>query len=398
MPKNWKTYKLGDVATLQRGFDLPSRKRKHGTYPVIAASGFSTWHNDYKVKGPGVTTGRSGTLGQVFYEENDFWPLNTSLWVKDFNHNDPKFIYYFLQTLNFQEYNTGTSVPTLNRNDVHNLDVQIPKLPEQKAIASILSAIDDKIENNLAINKTLEDMAMALYKHWFVDFGPFQDGEFIDSELGPIPKGWEVRRLDEVARVNANSIKKGKAPSVINYIDIASVKKGFIEEIKTMDFVDAPSRARRIISDGDIVWSTVRPNRESRFLSLGNKQNTIVSTGFAVITPISVNYSFLYLSSCTEDFVDYLVSRATGSSYPAVTGKIFESSKLSIPSKEILEAFNKIVEPMFIKSSLNSIENRSLTKLRDSLLPKLISGELRLKEFQNQIETVITRTKDEVIS
>ena len=138
MPKNWKKYKLGEVATLQRGFDLPNTKRVEGSFPVIAASGFSSWHNKYKVKGPGVTTGRSGTLGQVFYEKNDFWPLNTSLWVKNFHGNHPKYIYYFLKTLKFEEFNSGTSVPTLNRNDVHNLAVAIPSLAEQKSIAQIL--------------------------------------------------------------------------------------------------------------------------------------------------------------------------------------------------------------------------------------------------------------------
>lgn len=188
MSSSWKTYKLEQIATLQRGFDLPNTKRNEGKYPVIAASGFSTLHNDFKVNGPGVITGRSGTLGQVFYEEKDFWPLNTSLWVKDFHGNNRKFIYYLLKTLRFEEYNSGTSVPTLNRNDVHKLDIIIPSIKEQQAIASILSDIDAKIENNLSINKTLEEMAMALYEHWFVDFGPFQDGEFIESELGMIPK------------------------------------------------------------------------------------------------------------------------------------------------------------------------------------------------------------------
>ena len=207
MPQDWNTYKLGDIATLQRGFDLPSSKRRKGSIPVIAASGIGGFHNIAKVKGPGVITGRSGTIGKVLYEEGDFWPLNTALWVKNFHGNDEKYIFYLLSNFDFSAFNNGTSVPTLNRNDVHAVDFTIPPLPEQQAIASILSALDDKIELNLQMNKTLEEMAMTLYKHWFVDFGPFQDGEFVDSELGKIPKDWRIADLGDVSEMIAGGDK-----------------------------------------------------------------------------------------------------------------------------------------------------------------------------------------------
>ncbi len=214
-------------------------------------------------------------------------------------------------------------------------------------------------------------------------------GKFIDSELGPIPEGWEVKRLGEVVSVNSNSIKKNNEPSEINYIDIASVNEGWVADVQHLSYADAPSRAKRIVSDGDIVWSTVRPNRKSRFLAFGMGENTIASTGFAVLTPNRLPYSYIYPYSCTEEFVGYLVSRATGSSYPAVTGKIFEEAKVLLPPDEIVNAYDELCQPFFVQYSLNSIENQTLTALRDTLLPKLISGEVRVKDVESQVAEVL---------
>ncbi len=368
MPNNWKTYKLEKVATLQRGFDLPNTKRAEGNYPVIAASGFSTWHNEFKVKGPGVTTGRSGTLGQVHFVKDDFWPLNTSLWVKDFHGNDERFIYYFLKTLNFEEYNSGTSVPTLNRNDVHKLDVTIPDLQEQKSIASILSAIDDKIENNLAINKTLEEMAMALYKHWFVDFGPFQDGEFVESELGRIPKGWDVLTLKDVSNLIAGGDKPKNFSNVIT------------EECKI------PIYSNGITNDGLYGFTdTARINEESitvsargtiGFVCLRLEPYLPIVRLIAVVPNkkfVSSKYLFYWLK--TQNI------NGNGTTQQQLTVPDFRVTKVMVPKLEFVNKFTDIINPYYDAINSNISENQTLTQLRDTLLPKLISGEVRLKEF-----------------
>lgn len=360
MPNNWKAYKLGEVATLQRGFDLPNTKRTDGKYPVIAASGFSTWHNEFKVKAPGVTTGRSGTLGQVHYVKDDFWPLNTSLWVKDFNGNNERFIYYFLQTLNFEEYNSGTSVPTLNRNDVHKLDVIIPDIQEQQSIASILSAIDDKIENNLAINKTLEEMAMALYKHWFVDFGPFQDGEFVESELGMIPKGWERGKLEDILEIKYGKDHKklldGKIPvygsgGIMRYVNEALYDKESI-------LIPRKGTLSNLFYVSQPFWSV-----DTMFYS------KIRDVSFG-------KYAFYFLKS-----ID-LASMDVGSAVPSLTTELLKRIEILIPPKEIVYEFNEMINSKFNILESNIKENQTLTKLRDTLLPQLISGVVRLKEFR----------------
>src|SRR6267378_4121236 len=170
MTRDWVQMPLGDVITLQRGFDLPTQDRKAGDVPIVSSSGVTGTHSHAGVCAPGVVTGRYGTIGQVFYIEKDFWPLNTTLYVKDFKGNDPRFISYLLQTIDYLSCSDKSSVPGVNRNDLHRIIVSVPELSEQRSIAKTLKAIDDKIELNGRTNETLEAMARALFKSWFVDF------------------------------------------------------------------------------------------------------------------------------------------------------------------------------------------------------------------------------------
>ncbi|TLF47112.1 restriction endonuclease subunit S [Maribacter aurantiacus] len=375
MPENWKTYKLGKVATLQRGFDLPSRKRVHGKYPIIAASGFTAWHNEYKVKGPGVITGRSGTLGQVFYEVDDFWPLNTSLWVKKFHGNHPHFIYYFLQTLNFNEFNSGTSVPTLNRNDVHSLDVTIPEIKEQKAIANILSALDDKIENNLAMNKTLEDMAMAVYKHWFVDFGPFQNGNFVDSELGPIPEGWEVKTLKDIAILGAGGDKPGEYSKEANEQYTIPIYSNGIGNEGLYGFTNKAKVTEESV--------TVSARGTIGFVCLREVPYVpIVRLVYIIPDTKQTTSKYIYLNLKCSNI------NGTGTTQQQLTVPDFSKTEIIKPPVAIVEKFTLIVARFYSSIATNKTENQKLTQLRDTLLPKLISGEVRLKEFEQQVSEV----------
>ena len=233
----WQEATLGEVLTLQRGFDLPGRKRVPGSVPVVSSSGITDYHTESKVKGPGVVTGRYGTIGEVFFVPEDFWPLNTTLYVRDFKGNDPRFISYFLRGIDFFAYSDKAAVPGVNRNHLHESLVRYPsELGAQRAIAHILGTLDDKIELNRRMNQTLEEMARAIFQDWFVDFGPvraklegrepylppelwdlFPD-RLVDSELGEIPEGWEVKELGELIELaygkalKANDRKDGSVP------------------------------------------------------------------------------------------------------------------------------------------------------------------------------------------
>jgi type I restriction enzyme S subunit len=390
MPNNWNTYKLGEVATLQRGFDLPNTKRSEGKYPVIAASGFSTWHNEFKVKAPGVTTGRSGTLGQVHYVKDDFWPLNTSLWVKDFNGNNERFIYYFLQTLNFEEYNSGTSVPTLNRNDVHKLDVTIPDLLEQQSIASILSAIDDKIENNLAINKTLEEMAMALYKHWFVDFGPFQDGEFVESELGMIPKGWEVKKICDVVSVIGGYAFKSKwfQENGIKVLKIKNINNNIVDISKCDCISETVSKSinpKFKVSKGDFLVAMTGAEVGKVGVVPNYQQDLWFNQRVGKFNDKEIKNASILIGKVmqTNDFYKIIQGLAYGSAQPNISTSDIENINIILPNdRNILNTLINDFVHLHNITIENLTENQTLTQLRDALLPQLISGTVRLKKFR----------------
>jgi type I restriction enzyme, S subunit len=152
LPKGWRKGRTDDLFILQRGFDLPAITRTEGLYPVVAASGISTYHHEYKVKGPGVTTGRSGVLGKVYFITEDFWPLNTSLFIKEYKNSTPLFAYHILKGMNLLQLNGGSAVPTLNRNDVHGIECIIPNIEVINLFESIAKSLYQKIfENSLQI-------------------------------------------------------------------------------------------------------------------------------------------------------------------------------------------------------------------------------------------------------
>ena len=167
----WRELMLGEVVRFRRGHDLPDQARKPGTVPVIGSAGQNGWHNEALAKGPGVSIGRSGaSIGKATYTAVDYWPHNACLYVTDFLGNAPRFVYYFLKTKNLAILNSGAAQPSLNRNFVHTLPVRIPGPKEQVAIALVLSAYDDLIENNRRRIAGLEEAARLLYREWFVHF------------------------------------------------------------------------------------------------------------------------------------------------------------------------------------------------------------------------------------
>lgn len=294
---------------------------------------------------------------------------------------DNLFVYYLSVSPEVRKHAIQNMIGTSGRQRVESaafdrLIVRLPPLPIQRRIAEILGRLDDKIELNRRINRTLEAMAQALYKHWFVDFGPFQDGEFVESEMGLVPRGWEVGRVGDVAQINARSIRNGNEPSQIRYVDIASVSTGRIDETTAMPFSEAPSRAQRLVSHGDIIWSAVRPNRRAFALIQFPDPDLVVSTGFAVLSPNRIPYSYLYACLSTQDFADYLEARATGAAYPAVRGDDFEEAPIIIPPDTILDRFHSVAQPWFEQQHVLRNEERQLAAAHDYLLPKLLSGEV----------------------
>jgi type I restriction enzyme, S subunit len=198
--------------------------------------------------------------------------------------------------------------------------------------------------------------------------------KLVPSPLGPIPQGWEIKRLKDVAEVNRAQINARTAPEELLYIDISSVSPGQIDSITTYIFADAPGRARRIVQHGDVLWSCVRPNRRSHAQVMHPEPNAIASTGFAVLTARKVPFTFLYLATTTDDFVAYLINHATGATYPAVTAATFEKADLLIPPAPLLNIFANTTIPMAEQVYTLQTKIINLRRTRDLLLPRLLSG------------------------
>jgi len=303
---------------------------------------------------------------------------------------DPTYLYFALkariQHIKSQTY--GAVFDTITIKSFDFITIPLPTLSTQRKIAAILSAYDDLIENNTRRIKILEEMAQAIYREWFVHFRfPGHEGvKMVETELGLAPEGWEVKKLGEIAYVNPDAIKKGFEPDVISYVDIASVSPGRIDKVESMRFVDAPGRARRIVQHGDIIWSCVRPNRKSYSLIINPVPNMIVSTGFAVLRPRRIHFSYLYHAVSTKEFVGYLTNHATGAAYPAVTAADFENALILLPPNHLCKKFHKIVEDSYILVDLLNRRCENLRITRDLLLPKVVSGELDVRGAVNEWE------------
>lgn len=305
--------------------------------------------------------------------------------IVDRQRHDSLFVYYLLGTKaeSVKSIAGGAATPIVNKSSFSSLELCLPTLSTQHRIAAILSAYDDLIENNLRRIKILEEMAQSLYREWFVKFGfpGHEKVRMVDSSMGKIPAGWSIVPLAQVANVNMRSIRQLDGPKRIRYVDISSVSPGRIEKTEEVDFIDAPSRARRVVRHGDTIWSSVRPNRRSYALVLAPSPNLIVSTGFAVLSPTIVPYTFLYQAVTTEGFVGYLTNHATGAAYPAVSAGDFETAELLFPPTPLLDRFHSIVES--IETTIHNLKCKIpiLRETRDLLLPKLISGEVDVSEL-----------------
>lgn len=371
--------RFDDFVKLNRGFDLPDSQIVSGKYPVVASTNIKAYHNEYKVIGPMVVTGRSGSLGKVQYIESDGWPLNTSLYVKDYKGNFPRYVYYYLQTMHLEQFNAGAGVPTLNQNHLHSLKILIHKKDEQHKVASILSAYDSLIENNTKRIRLLEQMAENFYKEWFVRFRfpGYENTEFVNG----LPKGWKAYTIKELCHINNKTLSTQDKERIIQYLDTSSITSNSIEKIEKYAIADAPSRARRIVKENSIIFSTVRPILRHIGIMKGIDRNMIVSTGFAVFdTKMDIaNIIYMFLSS--KEIIEYCQTIAEGAvaTYPSIKPEEIGRLRIVLPPIETAIKWNSQLDTIFLEKNKLQRQSALLTRQRDLLLPRLMSGKLEVK-------------------
>ena len=319
---------------------------------------------------------------------------------------DPRFLRYFLvcpetQAKLLSWAGSGGTRNALTKAMVEGFDVEAPDdLPEQRAIAYILGTLDDKIELNRRMNETLEAMARTLFRSWLVDFDPvrakmegrdpglpkdiadlFPD-RLVDSEMGEIPEGWQQGTLNDLARLNPESWSSRNAPDRIRYVDLANTKWGSINDIQEFTWEDAPSRGRRVLRRGDTIVGTVRPRNGS--FALIDRDGLTGSTAFAVLRPATpTERELVWCTATSEDAIQRLAHLADGGAYPAVRPKTVLDTTVALPAPPVRLAFSSLAAPLVSRMGATQRESRTLAALRDTLIPNLISGQIRVGECTN---------------
>lgn len=389
--KKWEEIKLGELFIANYGKSLPKKSRIDGEYNVYGSGGITGTHKDKLVNGPGIIIGRKGTVGALYYEEGDYYPIDTVYYVEQSVKYNLKFLYYKLKTMNLDKMNTHSAVPGLNREHLYSQTILVPEIDEQIKITKILSDLDKKIETNNKINKKLEEMAQAIFKQWFVDFEfpneygkPYKSsgGEMIESELGMIPKGWEVDSLSNLVK----EVITGKTPSTKkseNYGD----KYPFVTIPDMHNKVFVTKTERYLSEDGHKLQEKKLIPKNSIMVSCIATVGLVSISSEAVHTNQQINsiipnsieevfYFYEYLK-LMEDRLKRIGS--AGSATLNVNKGEFEKIKYIYPNSRIINKYNNTVKNIYEKIKLNEIENNRLAQLRDTLLPKLMSGEIRVQ-------------------
>lgn len=393
MNEKWTKCLLGDVLTLKRGYDLPKSRRVSGRYPIVSSSGISGSHNEAKVKGPGVVTGRYGTLGEVFYIAGDFWPLNTSLYVQNFKGNNPHFISYFLRTLPLKSQNVAGAVPGVNRNYLHMLPVCKPPLLIQNKITSILSTYDKLIENNLRRIKILEEMAQNLYQEWFVKFRfpGHEKVRMVDSPLGKIPKGWKITTISKqccfVSRGVTPKYQDGSGRFIINQ----KVNKGGKLETQYLKELSQELKVpdEKLARYGDLLINSLGEGTIGRVnYFIGPDKKWAVDQHMSICrSENSYITNYLYQCMSSNEGQMRIQSLKTG----ATNMTMFNISSLRayeviLPSENLLKQYARFMDNFYYLKSKLEKKISNLTEQRNLLLPKLISGELDVSELDIEIK------------
>ena len=370
--EEWKEYKLGDILNFRRGHDLPKTSMNGGNIPVAGSNGIIGYHDTATPISPCITIGRSGNVGTPYIYDK-CWAHNTVLYIDDYKGNYPLYLYYLLKTLPLASFGGGSAVPTLNRNHIHPLLIKhTPNYKTQQNIASILKSLDDKIEVNRKINENLEQQAQALFKSWFVDFEPFQNGEFVESELGMIPKGWRVGILKEIADIIMGTSPSGSSYNTEGIGDVfyqGRAEFGFRFPKRNM----YTTEAKRFAEVDSVLVSVRAPVGDINVA----EEKCCIGRGLASVkSKNNYNSYLLYLMQSLKNVFDRF--NGEGTVFGSINKKAFEEMQIIVPTGNVISKFDSIASSMDCQIKRTEQESRRLAELRDTLLPKLMSGELKV--------------------
>lgn len=371
---NWITCKLGDILTFQRGYDLPKTAMNEGIYPVVGSNGIIGFHNEYTTDAPSISIGRSGNVGNPFIFYGKTWSHNTTLYVKEYKHSDPIFVYYFLKTLDLANYAGGSAVPTLNRNHIHSLSVRIPEdSTYQKKIGAVLKTFDDKIQIIERINKNLLQQANA-----FFDNAIHQSDSISYAELGSLADVKGGKRLPK--GVNLITV-----PNSHPYIRVRDLNNTIFASLSTeYEYVDDETQksiSRYVVSTDDVLISIVGTIGLTAIVdhTLDKANLTENCVRLTNIKRVTSEYILLFLRS--SQGAEAISKGTVGAVQQKLPIKNIQSISVPLLGIEELQSLDEVLSAIFSQISSNIVEAKQLAGIRDTLLPKLMSGELDVSEI-----------------
>ncbi len=410
MVGEWRASTWGDEISLEYGKALRGYDAVTGEYRVFGSNGPIGWTTQPLAPGPGVILGRKGAYRGVQYSPAPCYGIDTAYYVAPKTELDMRWLYYAIRHYKLGDVDDGSPIPSTTRSAVYVMDLKVPPPEEQRAIAHILGTLDDKIELNRRMNETLEATARALFKSWFVDFDPvrakaegrdldlpqpladlFPDS-FEDSELGEIPKGWEVRSIGELAEVGGGGTPSTTEPS---YWDDGIHHWVTPKDLSGLSVPVLLDTERRItdaglakIGSGLLPKGTVLLSSRAPIGYLAIVEIPVaINQGFiAMKAKPGISNLFLWLWASVAH--DEIVSRANGSTFLEISKTNFRPIPVVTPSADVMHKFDHLARPLYQRIVECARESHSLVALRDSLLPKLISGELRVKDTSHSLEAV----------
>jgi type I restriction enzyme, S subunit len=370
----WQTKKLGEVATLQRGFDLPTQNRVRGNVPLVSSSGISDTHSESAVRGPGVVTGRSGSIGNVFFIREDFWPLNTVLFVKDFHGNDPRFVFYLLKNFGLNRFASGSGVPTLNRNFVHGEEVTVPRLSEQKRIVGVLDEAFDGIATATANAERNLENARALFQR------------SLEAVFAERSEEWEEKRLGDIASVKGGKrVPKGYKllvePTDFPYLRVADFTDSGSIAMDDLRYVSAEVHQKirnYVISSSDLYLSIAGTIGKTGIVPGELDGANLTENACRLVFRSGISNRFVYYFTLTRDFIGQAGLNTRTAAQPKLALSRLSTIKIRVPSLAMQESVVESLDALRAETRrLESIYHRKLTAfeaLGRSLLHQALTG------------------------
>ena len=388
------TTTLGNLLSLSNGKSSPERSDDL-PYPVYGGNGVIGFSDEANSNPGTIIIGRVGSYcGSVHFSDSSCWVTDNAIRAKAMNGNDPKFLFYMLHTLHLNNFRVGSGQPLLNQTILSRIPATIPAPSEQRCIAHILGTLDEKIELNRQMNETLEATARAIFKSWFIDFDPVKakmerhkppcmnaetaalfPSAFQDSPLGMIPKGWKIGTLGEIAKNVRRSVKASEIDSDECFIGLEHMPRRNIALSQWQIDAEIASNKYRF-KQGEILFGKLNPHFHKTGVA---PIDGICSTDILVIQPIDAEWFGVVLSLVFSDnFVAYTNAHARGTTLPRTNWKDMSSYKTVLPKVEIAHKYTEFIQPIVKRIIENIHESYTLSQTRDTLLPKLLSGEIRL--------------------